>query len=220
MDTLTKTYNGFSGVDMIATFGGIWIGELQGVSYSVTREKAPRYTMGAANPRSFSRGKRGIAGALVFAMFDSTSLLHAMNQFSKAVPDPFGPGNVVPFGSLAPNRSQNGYKHFQKSPNAISQEGLLSGDLVLNQVENRYVDQILPFNIVISAANEYGVRTSMEIIGVEIMNMGSGMSIDDITTDETCSFLARDIRHWVSGPNNTGHGSLSKMTGDINPRAQ
>ena len=37
----TRSYNSFSGVDIKATFGGQVIGELQGVSYSVTREKAP-----------------------------------------------------------------------------------------------------------------------------------------------------------------------------------
>jgi hypothetical protein len=54
--TFQKTYNSFSGVDMAVTFGGRVIGELQGVSYTVQREKAPIYTMGSADPRSFSRG--------------------------------------------------------------------------------------------------------------------------------------------------------------------
>ena len=71
----TRSYNSFSGVDIKATFGGKVIGELQGVSYSVTREKAPIYTMGSADPRSFSRGKRGIAGTLIFTIFDRSALL-------------------------------------------------------------------------------------------------------------------------------------------------
>lgn len=55
-EQLTRTYNSFSGVDIQATFGSKVIGTLQGVSYTVTREKAPIYTMGSANPRAFSRG--------------------------------------------------------------------------------------------------------------------------------------------------------------------
>lgn len=203
--TLTKTYNGFSGVDMIVTFGGVWIGELQGVSYSVTREKAPRYTMGHANVRAFSRGKRGIAGALVFALFDQTALLAAMNNIGGI------PGDTSArqdgFGSLNPANSIDGYKHFQKRPNEVAEgSGALVGQIKNEQKINRYIDEILPFNIVISAANEYGVRTGMEIIGVELMNMGSGMSIDDITTDETASFLARDVIHWESDGKTTGGG--------------
>jgi hypothetical protein len=51
-----KTYTTFSGSDIVATFNGRVIGELQAITYSVTREKSPVYTMGNPNPRSFSRG--------------------------------------------------------------------------------------------------------------------------------------------------------------------
>lgn len=37
--------------------------QLQGISYSVSREKAPVYTMGSAAPRAYARNGRGIAGA-------------------------------------------------------------------------------------------------------------------------------------------------------------
>jgi hypothetical protein len=39
------------------------------------REKAPVYTMGSADVRSFSRNKRGIAGSLVWVNFDRHALL-------------------------------------------------------------------------------------------------------------------------------------------------
>ena len=54
----TKTYSTFSGCDIVATFNGKVIGELQAITYSISREKSPVYTMGSAEPRSFSRGKR------------------------------------------------------------------------------------------------------------------------------------------------------------------
>ena len=37
--------------------------QAQAINYSVTREKAPIYAMGSADCRSYSRNKRGIAGA-------------------------------------------------------------------------------------------------------------------------------------------------------------
>ena len=71
----TKTYTTFGGSDIVATFNGTVIGELQAITYSITREKVPVYTMGSAEPRSFSRGKRGIAGNLVFITFNRDALL-------------------------------------------------------------------------------------------------------------------------------------------------
>ena len=79
-NSYAATYTSYSGADMIATFAGIVIGELQGISYSVTREKAPLYTMGSPDPRSFSRGKRGISGSLVFLTFDRSALIGRMAQ--------------------------------------------------------------------------------------------------------------------------------------------
>nr|DAM44854.1 MAG TPA: Protein of unknown function (DUF2597) [Bacteriophage sp.] len=51
-----NTYTTFGGADITATFNGKVIGELQAISYSIQREKAPVYTLGSAEPRSFSRG--------------------------------------------------------------------------------------------------------------------------------------------------------------------
>ncbi len=56
-----KTFTSFSGADITAVFvpstgPPVVIGELQALTYSVTREKAPIYTMGHPDPRSFSRG--------------------------------------------------------------------------------------------------------------------------------------------------------------------
>jgi hypothetical protein len=202
---VTQTYNSFSGVDMIVTFGGAVVGEVQGVSYTVTREKAPLYTMGSANPRSFSRGKRGIAGSLIFLVFDRSALLDLASK------DPTGETNVV-LKSEELTKSQMGShartgrteqtaiigtagRTTQTNPvdaNAIrAQLGLVS-------VPSSYHDQIPPFDITISAANEYGHVCRMMVRNCEIMNAGSGMSIDDITTDESCTFVATQIIPWQS----------------------
>lgn len=49
-----------------------------GLSFTVTRERAPLYTMGSAAPRSFSRGKRGIAGSMISLVFDRSALNQAI----------------------------------------------------------------------------------------------------------------------------------------------
>lgn len=42
----TKTYSTFSGCDIVATFNGKVIGELQAITYSISREKANNNQIG------------------------------------------------------------------------------------------------------------------------------------------------------------------------------
>ena len=203
---VTQTYNSFSGVDMIVTFGNATVGEVQGVSYTVTREKAPLYTMGSANPRSFSRGKRGIAGSLIFLVFDRSALLDVSRQ------DVTGESDVV-LKKDSLTRAQMGSRARAEQGNLFdavngTTVGTLSTDgnavrdfLGLERAKPSYQDQLPPFDVTISAANEYGHVCRMVIKDVEIMNAGSGMSIDDITTDESCTFVATEVIPWHAQKN-------------------
>jgi hypothetical protein len=56
-----------------------------------------------------------------------------------------------------------------------------------------YSDQVLPFNITLAGANEYGAMTAAKILGVEILNEGSGISVDDAVTESQATFVARAI---------------------------
>jgi len=186
-----KTYNSFSGVDMVVTFGGKILGELQGISYTIQREKAPIYTMGEADPRSYSRGKRGIAGSMVFVVFDRSALLEAMrdrpyiaNRYS--IPEGFIIADVN-VGTIEIDSGIIGPAVGAASP-TVSRIAL---DKVL--AAPNYLDQVLPFDVVITASNEYGAVARMMIHGVEVLNVGSSMSINDITTDEACTYIATSI---------------------------
>ena len=56
-----------------------------------------------------------------------------------------------------------------------------------------YSDQVSPFDITLSAVNEYGAMTAAKIFGVEILNEGSGVSIDDAVTEMQATFVARYV---------------------------
>ena len=75
-----NTLTSFSGADLVATFANKAIGELQQISWAVQRDKAPVFTCGSPDARSFSRGKRGIAGSMVFAMFDHDALTESLKS--------------------------------------------------------------------------------------------------------------------------------------------
>ena len=179
----TRSYNSFSGVDIKATFGGKVIGELQGVSFSVTREKAPIYTMGSADPRSFSRGKRGIAGSVIFTVFDRNALLEVFKNMEDRSGWFFAHDTDVQKHSDDESRGQQVWQDINTDS---------------SWQPPWYPDQIPPFDIVLTAANEYGQVAQMSIRGVEILNEGSGISIDDIVTEEQMTFVAREIVPWTA----------------------
>jgi hypothetical protein len=52
-----------------------------------------------------------------------------------------------------------------------------------------YSDQVLPFDITLAAANEYGAAASCKIFGVEILNEGFGSSIDDSVLEQQATFV-------------------------------
>jgi len=64
----------------------------------------------------------------------------------------------------------------------------------LNELaEPWYADQVLPFDVTLSGANEYGAMCAAKVLGVEILNEGSGISIDDAVTEMQATFVARAI---------------------------
>jgi len=204
----TKSYNSFSGVDIKGVFGSKVMANLQAISYSITREKAPIYTMGSADPRSFSRGKRGIAGTLIFVMFDRHALLSTLGGYA---PD----GGLVFQSDIDDIRPE-----FRTGDDQIANPGQLtasSGRTVAADVTEQespltsvgsdqeiakawYIDQIPPFDITLAAANEYGALASMRVFGVELLNEGYGVSIDDIVSEQQHTYVARTIIGWTQIP--------------------
>ena len=205
----TKTYTSFSGCDIIASFNGKAIGELQGITYSISREKAPIYTMGSAEPRSFSRGKRGIAGSLVFTVFNSDALIEEFKD--KLDGDNLG---IQKFKANASNKNYLSIEEwdsqmtgFAKGNNDVTDEGLTGGKVsdLVGKYTPVYADEILPFDITITMANEYGQRAVLVIYGVELLNEGSGYSIDSVTTEKAYTFVARRVDYLRSLDDDNDH---------------
>ncbi len=188
--TYSKTFTSFSGADIIAMFNNNMVGELQAITYSVTREKAPIYVMGDPNPKSFSRGKRGIAGSLVFSVFDRDALHKLKEDQTQLVHR----GTLNTSGASANNPPTS----VDNPPSAIDRKAWGAG------TTPTYSDEIPPFDIVINFLNEYGQSATMTISGVEILNEGMGLSIDDITTEKACTFIARGITDMAQSNSDPG----------------
>lgn len=54
-------------------------------------------------------------------------------------------------------------------------------------------DELPPFDITITAESEYGYRSVMRILGIRLVNEGKVFSINDIYTENTYQYYARDI---------------------------
>jgi hypothetical protein len=200
-----RSYNSFSGVDIKGVFANKVIAELQAISYSITREKAPIYTMGSADPRSFSRGKRGIAGTLVFIVFDRHVLLSTLGGYAAdgglkfqsdtddIRPDfRYDPASTSNVNRLTSHSTTTAADTVQNAESPISTVG---GDQEIATAW--YIDQIPPFDITLAAANEYGALAVMRVFGVELLNEGYGVSIDDIVSEQQHTYVARTIIGWT-----------------------
>lgn len=137
--------------------------------------------------------KRGIAGSLIFVVIDRSNLIEALGeqaQFWASLEDRTWLNQSRSAGTSGGSPLPSSLYGEQ----AVGTAGI--GETVLSYAW--YHDQIPPFNIVLTALNEYGATSRMMVVGVEILNAGSGISIDDITTDENMTFVAQDIVPWRS----------------------
>jgi hypothetical protein len=205
---VSQSYNSLSGSDIRAVIGQFQFAELQAVSYSVTREKAPIYTMGSADVRAYSRNKRGIAGSLVWINFDRHALLNLIRQaagrFVANVDDvlpQFQPDSV---GDISQTAIFNSNLVRTVGPDVSATINVLD-DIPVDAVSSLktlaapwYSDQILPFDITLAGTNEMGAAAAMKIFGVEILNEGSGVSIDDAVTEMQATFVARTVEPWTA----------------------
>lgn len=79
-------------------------------------------------------------------------------------------------------------KHFAEDIITSLNSGYQAGTAFL-------VDELPPFDITISAANEYGYRSNLVIYGVRLLNEGQVMSINDVYTENTYQFFATDLQY-------------------------
>lgn len=105
-------------------------------------------------------------------------------------------------------------KHFAKKIMAENNNKFKSGQAFL-------VDELPPFDIVISLANEYGLRSRLVIYGVRLLNEGQVMSINDVFTENTYQFMATDVEYMndeLSYESRSNYSSFFKLKDDYNNR--
>lgn len=205
-------YKAFSGANIYATVGNRRIASLQGLTVSITREVAAMYGFGDANPKAFVKGKRGIAGTLVFSQFDRHALLGDLfrDVFHKTLGDAAGlfgsrGGDLGLDNSLPTSNFDNSGGGAAVVREALDRQFGANGvdddlaaqmstvyDMVRNQ-QFQYADQIPEFDIVLTLMNESGDAAFTMLSGVTIVNEGWGYSLDDLTSETAYTYVCRAI---------------------------
>ena len=151
--------------------------------------------MGSANCRSYSRNKHGIAGGLIWINFDRHSLLalfkKARGKFLADVDEIRPQYQDSTVGTQAVFTSSLVRTIGPSIGGTIDQLDNLSVSEVGGSKELAdpwYSDQILPFDVTIAGANEYGAMAAAKIFGIEILNEGWGSSIDDAVSEMQATF--------------------------------
>jgi hypothetical protein len=186
---LSKQFSSFSGTDIRVVIAGETIGSIQALSYAVQREKGPVYVMGSADPLSFSRGKRGIAGTMITLMLDRHPLLKKPFSDMRFVADN---GEIFPVNGNIQNAANTA------DLSSVGAENFTSSDISSNYTVMAawYFDQLPPMDFVVVAANEYGNAATMRIYGAEFLNEGSGFSVDDMVIENQMTYIARTVLPW------------------------
>jgi hypothetical protein len=204
-------YKAFSGANITATIGNKKVGSLQALTCSITREVAALYGFGDANPKAFVKGKRGIAGSLVFTQFDRHAILQEV--FKEAFDEPLGKQNALFTSQFANLQTDQGllsgisgptrnFAHNVGSALALAFPGGVGNNLdqelqtIYNLVRDqklRYADQIPEFDITLTFVNESGDAAFCKIGGVILVNEGWGYTLDDLTSEAAYTYVARAV---------------------------
>lgn len=157
--------------------------------------------MGSPEPRSFSRGKRGIAGSLVFTVFDRDALISSFKAYNKNDKLQKFIGNDSESG-YSPYSSIDEWDRLMTSDDSDGSDLTVTnstvGSIINPSAEIAYADEILPFDITITFANEYGQKAVVNIYGVELLNEGSGFSVDTVVAEKAYTFIARRVDYMTN----------------------
>ncbi len=212
MPSLIKPENflSFSPADISIYMYNVRIGNCLSVSYSIQREVIALFAFGDPNAQGFNKGKRGIAGSLVFNVFqnhpilrsgwgvavglESTNTLSQLNlrnqELTTGAPTQgFTPAALNAAINTAPAMFGGSIDLSEPSVRANLQQ---SYSIVAARAMN-YADQLPPFDIVLTFVNEVGDAAVMSINGCIIGNEAGGYSVDDITSEMAFSFIARSV---------------------------
>lgn len=154
----------------------IWLGSIISISYSVYRNKKTVHNLGHKVISGFAIGPRYVAGTIIKAMFMDDDIMTGLSVLRNKLKDQHQYSDVLTTLNLA---------------------------VVPSQLSNLMLDDIASFDINIIYTSEYPTYKAIEqkvitetIIGATFINNGQTMSVNDLITETTISYIAKDVQQF------------------------
>lgn len=190
----------FSGADIHAYIGNRKVANLVALSVSINREVAPIYTFGDPSPRTFVKGKRGIAGTMTFTQFDKHALIESVFNVGTFIKDIWAHvdkfyANQVDRAFLDRVRYLRELAESGGSNVSTNEQYILANAArIVAHRRIQYVDQLPPFDLTLVFINETGAFAYMALLGVQFANEGYGYTLDDLSSATAVTYVATGVR--------------------------
>jgi hypothetical protein len=157
------------------------LGEIATIAYSTYRDTGKVRALGHIAPKNFTMGQRTVAGSIIFTVFNKDPLYKFLTLGKDFGARELSSNQVIP-------------KTIQAGVSGPSMAITQDEDPTFKSQVFRYIqaDQLPPFDVHLIHANEEGDMSYMTIRGIKIFTEGRVMSIEDLFTEKTCQYLARD----------------------------
>jgi hypothetical protein len=220
-EEIIRRNGGFSGcdIDIVVRLPGTYdrrgrvlsspsvyqLGSIQTLSYQSYNSKEAVRSLGFKNVRGYARGSRTIAGTLMF------------NQLYTHVLDDIGNRTIINDSKGILTHSSGRVTYYRNAPinpaiqEAVGEEISFESPRVLTKRHNfdfswdqntigrqLKASDLPPFDIIAIFVNEYGHVGKMIIYGVDLVTEGGVLSIEDIYTEVSMQYVARDIEYFHS----------------------
>jgi len=220
-EEIIRRNGGFSGcdIDIVVRLPGTYdrrgntlsqpvvyqLGSIQTLSYQSYNSKEAVRSLGFKNVRGYARGSRTIAGTLM------------LNQLYTHVLDDVGNRTIINDSKGILTYSSGSVRYYRGAPinpsiqEAVGEEVSFQSPAILNKRHNfdfswdqntigRQLksSDLPPFDIIAIFVNEYGHVGKMIIYGVDLVTEGGVLSVEDIYTEVSMQYVARDIEYFHS----------------------
>lgn len=145
----------------------IWLGSVISISYSVYRNKKAVHSLGHKVISGFASGPRYVAGTIIKTMFLEDDLILGLQQLRDKLKNASQYADHLAILNMASTPESN---------------------------SNLMLDDILSCDIIVLYASEYQSNMIKEVItGATFINNGQVMSVNDMITETTISYIAQDV---------------------------